>query len=359
LWIWDVKTGAQVCGFTQKSNEGWLVQWTDDEGFCAKQIGSEVHFFDTTKFDKGAISRIKLEGLQSFSISPGKRPVVGVFVAGKNQGPSSAKIFDISNLAVPLSQKSFFRADSVTFHWNALGTNVLVFTHTDVDVTGQSYYGETSLYFLSITGSFDCRVDLNHPGPIHDVTWAPNSKEFIVVYGSMPAKATLFDHRASPIYELGSAPRNTVKYSPSGRFFFIAGFGNLQGEIDVWERKGFKKSAIINGSNSSLCEWSPDGRYLMTAILYKRLKVDNGLKIWHYSGALVHQMNQKELLQVAWRPEDASLWPERSGNSPVPEPLKTVETPKKPTGKYVPPGARGSQITTTYVFVINKGSRSN
>ena len=68
-------------------------------------------------------------------------------------------------------------------------------------------------------------------GPIHDVTWSPNGKEFIVVYGSMPSKSTLFDSRAQPMYELGNAARNTVKYSPTGRFFFIAGFGNLQGDM--------------------------------------------------------------------------------------------------------------------------------
>jgi translation initiation factor 2A len=198
----------------------------------------------------------------------------------------------------------------------------LVFTHTDVDATGQSYYGETSLYYLSITGNFDCRVDLQHPGPIHDVAWSPNAKEFIVVYGSMPAKSTLFDNRAQPMYELGTAARNTVKYSPSGRFFFIAGFGNLTGDMDVWERKSFKKISSIGASNSSTCEWSPDGRYIMTGTLYRRLKVDNGIKIWHYSGVLAHQIDAKEMYQVAWRPDEVGLWAERNASSPVPNGTK-------------------------------------
>ena len=197
-----------------------------------------------------------------------------------------------------------------------------MFTHTDVDATGQSYYGETSLYFLSITGNFDCRVDLPQPGPIHDVSWSPNSKEFIVVYGSMPARSTLFDHRAAPMYELGTGARNTIKYSPTGRFFFIAGFGNLAGELDVWDRKSFKKIASISASNSSTCEWCPDGRHILTGILYRRLKVDNGIKIWHYDGTLVHQIDSKEMYQVIWRPDDATLWPERNASSPPPAGIK-------------------------------------
>ena len=47
----------------------------------------------------------------------------------------------------------------------------------------------------------------------------------------MPAKCTLFDSRAQPMYELGTGARNTVKYSPSGRFFLIGGFGNLAGDM--------------------------------------------------------------------------------------------------------------------------------
>jgi translation initiation factor 2A len=60
----------------------------------------------------------------------------------------------------------------------------------------------------------------------------------------------------------------------------------------------------------------------LTGILYRRLKVDNGIKIWHYNGVLAHQIDAKEMYQVSWRPDAASLWPERLASSPVPEGIK-------------------------------------
>ena len=39
-----------------------------------------------------------------------------------------------------------------------------------------------------------------------------------------------------------------------------------------------KKSATIDAPNTSHCEWSPDGRYLLCATLSPRLRVDNGLR---------------------------------------------------------------------------------
>lgn len=72
----------------------------------------------------------------------------------------------------------------MSFKWNAIGTNVLVLTNTATDRSGQSYYGETNLYYLSAVGNYDCRVELDAEGPIHDIAWSPNSTEFVVVYGS-------------------------------------------------------------------------------------------------------------------------------------------------------------------------------
>ena len=67
----------------------------------------------------------------------------------------------------------------------------------------------------------------------------------------------------------------------------------------------------------------------MTGIIYRRLKVDNGIKIWHYSGVLVHQSEAKEMYQIAWRPDTATLWPERSASSPVPVNINNVEVTSK------------------------------
>lgn len=235
-----------VYGYSDLRN----IQWSEDETICARLVTGEVQIFDTSKFQVGVKSRLKLENISSFSLSPGKRNIIAAFVGEKKGCPASVKLYDCLNLSTPLTQKSFFKADTVQYNWNKLGTSVLIFAHTDVDTTGQSYYGETNLYYLSITGTFDCKVELDKKGPIHDVAWSPNSKEFIVVYGTMPAKATLFDHRANPSYELGSAARNQVKFNNTGRLFFIAGFGNLAGDMDIWDRKSFKK--IITMVLSSL-----------------------------------------------------------------------------------------------------------
>ncbi len=110
---------------------------------------------------------------------------------------ASIKLYAYPNLSETISAKSMFRASDVSFLWSPSGAAVLVKTSTDVDATGQSYYGESKLAFMSADGKTEGNVTLGKEGPIHDVAWSPAGREFVVIYGFMPAKATLFDVKAS------------------------------------------------------------------------------------------------------------------------------------------------------------------
>jgi len=135
-------------------------------------------------------------------------------------------------------------------------------------------------------------------GPIHDFAWSPNSKEFGVIYGYMPAKATLFDQRVKVTAEFNTHPWNFISFNPQGRLVALAGFGNLAGKIEIFDRRTLKQVCTIDAPNTSHCEWNPDGRTILTATLSPRLRVDNGIKIWHCSGPLLHVHLVEELYQV-------------------------------------------------------------
>jgi translation initiation factor 2A len=75
--------------------------------------------------------------------------------------------------------------------WSPKGNAIVVQTHTSVDKSGESYYGESGLYMLSSDGQFDCVVPTGKEGPVFDVQWSPSGKVFVVVAGKIPAKATV------------------------------------------------------------------------------------------------------------------------------------------------------------------------
>jgi len=353
LKIFRVLSGEQTASFVQKNQSRWNLQFTFDEEYCARVVTNEVQFYKSSEMEKGVWNKLRVEGVSEFALSPGKNHAVAVFVPEKKGQPAIVRVYNVPQFASPISQKTFFKADKVKFMWNHLGTSLLVLTQTDVDTTNKSYYGESNLYLLGVAGQYDCRVVLDKEGPIHDVSWSTNSKEFGVVYGYMPAKTTFFDHRANAIKSLPLAPRNTIIYSPHARFILVAGFGNLQGTMDIYDReRNLSKISTIEASNASICEWSPDGRHIMTATTSPRLRVDNGVKIFHYTGTLIFTEEMNELYEVTWKPQSPDVHPLR-GVSPAPTPHSSVslissKTPSKPQGAYRPPHARGSAVPLHY-----------
>jgi translation initiation factor 2A len=184
----------------------------------------------------------------------------------------------------------------------------------------------------------------------------------------MPAKTTIFDARGNTVYSFPVASRNSIIFSPHARFILLAGFGNLQGTVDIYDRqRQFAKVATIEASNTSVCEWSPDGRYILTATTSPRLRVDNGVKIWHYSGKLIYVQEHDELFGVGWRPQDVASFPLRSTYSPAPSSHESAAAllsksksngngALKPTGAYRPPHARvsGVSVAPTSLFEIEQ-----
>lgn len=173
-----------------------------------------------------------------------------------------------------------------------------------------------------------------------------------MVYGYMPAKTTLFNTRAIAVHNFALGPRNTILFSPNGRFVLVAGFGNLAGQMDVYDiEKDYKKVCMIEASNASVCQWSPDSRFILTATTSPRLRVDNGVRVWHVGGDLIYNEDLQELYHVQWRPQPATLRSCEDPFSPIPSQhasavayMGTVKTPSKAAGAYRPPGARG-QVT--------------
>jgi len=197
--------------------------------------------------------------------------------------------------------------------------------------------------------------EIDKEGPIHDVTWSPTSREFGVVYGYMPAKTTIFNQQAVVQHNFNLGPRNSISFSPYGRFVIVAGFGNLQGDMDIYDlEKNIAKICTIKASNASICEWSPDGVHILTATTSPRLRVDNGVKIYHVSGALMYHEDMHELYNIYWRPQAAGQFSSPNPNAiPAPQPsalayLGTVKTPSKPVGAYRPPGARGTSTPLAF-----------
>ncbi|XP_074658465.1 eukaryotic translation initiation factor 2A-like [Tubulanus polymorphus] len=347
LNIWDVKTGSLVKGFIQKNANNWCPQWSDDEGICSRTVTNEVHFYADGNFDTFK-TKLRLEKLSDSCITKTGPPYyIATYVPGSKGQPSFVRLYkypEFTGTNSIIANKSFFKAESVTMHWNFQGTAVLVLT--SVESSADSYYGDQGLHFIPTNGDSSL-VPLGKNGPVYHLEWNPKSPHFCVVYGFMPAKATLYNMKCEPVFDFGTGPRNFVHFNPFGSVLCLAGFGNLSGHIEFWDVKKHKLISKIKAADTTSFEWCPNGEYILTATTAPRLRVDNNFKIWHYTGSLVYDekcQHSQELWEAVWQPVSAGTYqaplirykPQENADTTVNEPKVQV---------YRPPGARGTPST--------------
>ncbi|EFN83994.1 Eukaryotic translation initiation factor 2A [Harpegnathos saltator] len=336
LHIWKSENGELVHSFVQKKQINWEPQWSSDEKLCGLLNGGNVLLYEDNNFDR-YVNKISAAKVAKFSIAPGNAPYhIICYMPGKPGQPSFARLFRYPKFEIgeSLANKSFFQADRIDIFWHQRGANALLMPSTEVDKSGASYYGKQSLHYLSIKGDI-AMVVLNKDGPIHAVEWSPKNTEFCVVYGFMPARATLFNIKCE-----------------------------IVGGIELWDIANRKLIAKTEAPDTTLLQWSPDGEHFVTATTAPRLRMGNGFKIWHYTGSLVYQRpwnNQEELWEVLWQNFPLNTFPQKPISYKAVDGIVSSSSQSHQASKeaYRPPSARGQTITFKLHDDIEPPSRPN
>jgi translation initiation factor 2A len=85
LRIFSVSSGEELAAFTQKSQNGWDMQFTISESHAVRLVNQELQVFHPATWAKGVVDKLRLDNMNAIALSPGLNPSVAVFLArGKN-----------------------------------------------------------------------------------------------------------------------------------------------------------------------------------------------------------------------------------------------------------------------------------
>ncbi|OII75863.1 hypothetical protein cand_028920 [Cryptosporidium andersoni] len=231
-----------------------------------------------------------------------------------------------------INNKELSEVQQAQLSWNYNATSLLVFTQVEGETLGKSYFGSSSLHLfrinntktvmpndiwskdktsesknnISVSNKYNVKyieVVSSSEGPVNDVAWSPIENEFLLCKGVIPPELTLNSgYDGSPKLSFGRSRRNTIRWNPSGKWFAYGGFGNLAGELDIWD---VTKQKLIGQTNASCCitlEWSFGGRYLLASTTSPRLRVDNAIRVFRYNGDLLGRIDFDTLYSAFWTP---------------------------------------------------------
>ncbi|CAF1204168.1 unnamed protein product, partial [Didymodactylos carnosus] len=250
---------------------------------CAiKYSPNDTYLLLFEPFSERYTNRLQLEGLQIFSMGKSVPPyTISAFVKGKKGIPDCVRLFQYPDLKSTIANKSFFNFDHVNMKWNYKGTALLVLCSSDM--SENSYYGDTMLQHL------------NKNGDSSNITLSID----------MPSKATMFNSKCDISWELSVGAKNAVYYNTDGTYLALCGFGNVSGNIEMWDVKARKQLIHINVPDTTYFQWCYDNYHFITATTAPRLRVNNGFKIWRLTGELIFEhrtSDNQELWQVLWQP---------------------------------------------------------
>ncbi|VTZ75346.1 uncharacterized protein PY17X_0613300 [Plasmodium yoelii] len=300
-------------GLNSYSNSNWpFFKWTESESNCLCLINNQIYIYKDNNFN--VISdKLKLDHIEFFEVSPEqyitensennngntnkRRVFLATYERGTKGNSSVFKIFNLDNLNKHIYSKNFFNSDEIKLKWNKNGTSLLLQIHTQVDKEKQSYYGSSNLYFIDTIKIKDVNI-MTNKGLIYDTIWSYNQNKFYVCKGEIPADIVLHDKNGNIIHSYGKHKFNTLKLNNNEKLLLTGGFGNLSGDISIWNTINKKEITKTKSSCAVICEFFNDDNHFLTATTHPRLRVDNNIKIFKYNGLIVSKLDFDELYNV-------------------------------------------------------------
>ena len=353
--LWHVAGKARIVeGRLRKiAGKAWpSMKWTDDELCCCRVLSTEdspnpavreSHILQVLNSRTSKTDNIDIPGVSLVEMCPGKGSTkVSVFISGNGDRKPCIQVFDLGSVEkTPLLRHEFDHSiDTCAMKWNAQGTRILVQAGSEIDESGQSYYGTSKLFLAFVDTAVPSLKSIQHDAPVHDVQWSPTGSQFCLISGSTPFAVQLFDADGVCIHDLGKSRKNTVRFSTvKGRFLALGGFGNLAGELEFFDMPSKKSFSSTRSECTVECQWSPNGRVFMTSSTHPRMRVDNSITLFKYTGEKVSRLEFNELYSAKWRPMPKAEVPDTPASPRAFElASKQVEVVKK---AYRPPSRTG------------------
>lgn len=307
LHFWDLKSQQHLLSMPFKKASQWKPIFSMSEDLCIQHINAELVLYPGCKFDKPKrLSHLKIndfslstafcESNQSYQHlypkrTKNKNHYLAVYSAGVKGQPSIVKIYKYPNMTDCITNKSFFKADSVKFNWSPSGNSLLLTCQVEFDKSGKSYYGEQTLNYMNVKGE-SYFVKLPGSGTISHIEWHPScdQDQFVCVYGFTPSKVSLFNNKCEVIFNFGDQGSfNATLFNPFGNLLAVYGFGNLAGQLCFWDFDKKKLISTVKVPETTGIEWCADGKHIVTRTTSPRLRVGNGFRVWHYTGSLIYE----------------------------------------------------------------------
>lgn len=351
LVIWDLKTGEVARSFAlpphlegQKEMPWPLVKWSADDKYCARQGPNALAIYETPSFQLLNKKLVEIDSIVDFEWAPSlvkmanSKTETGEHLLSYWTPESSNHTARVALMHVPtttvLRTINLFQVSDCKMHWSddSKFLCVKVDRHTK---SGKTVFSNLEFFKVAEKDIPVEKVELKDE--VINFAWEPKSERFITISRlddgnnnpAIPKNNISFFAPESQTKGRVSASSykcfekvekkscNTIAWSPKGRFAVLATIGKSGGELEFYDTS-FDDDKVKGGDNVKLLKtekyagltnlaWDPSGRLLATWSSSWIHSIENGYKLFEFTGNLIKDETIDQFKEFIWRPRPASL----------------------------------------------------
>lgn len=354
LVIWDLALGEPVRTFAlppylenQKDMPWPLVKWSYDDKYCARQGPDALAIYETPSFQLLDKKLVKIDGIIDFEWAP-----AGVkLTSSKNNElehmlaywtPESInQTARVVLMKIPTKEVvrtlNLFHVSDCKMHWQDEGRLLCV----KVDRHSKSRKTVFSNLEFFRLNEKDIPVEkLELKDVVINFAWEPKSERFITISlldegNANPSPKNTISFYAPEVLSKGNITSksyscvklfsgkssNTVCWSPKGRFVVVATISKSSGEIEFYDcsfederpnsKDAIKETIKLLKSEKyagmTKVAWDPSGRFIAAWSSSWVHTIENGYKIYEFTGNQLREELIDHFKEFVWRPRPASL----------------------------------------------------
>lgn len=349
LVIWNLATGEPARTFAlpphlegQKDMPWPLVKWSFDDKYCCRQGPDALAIYETSTFQLLDKKLVKIDGIVDFEWAPagvhlaGNKTEHGEHVLSYWTPESSNQTARVALMQIPLREVirtvNLFQVSDCKMHWQDNGELlcVKVDRHTKSKKTFFS-----NLEFFRVTEKAIPVEKLELKDVCINFAWEPKTDRFVTISrlddgNNNPAiaKNTISFYLSEPATKNKAAKfkvlskvegkhSNTLFWSPKGRYVVVATISKSSGELEFYDTafeddKNPKKTEVKllkteKFSGMTNIAWDPSGRFVATWSSLWVHGIENGYKLFEFTGTLLRDEQMDDFKEFIWRPRPESL----------------------------------------------------
>lgn len=351
LVIWDIKTAEPVRTFAlpphlegQKEMPWPLVKWSHDDKYCARQGPNALAIYETPSFQLLNKKLIEIDSIVDFEWAPSSvhltnsKSETGEHVLSYWTPESSNQTARVALMQVPstnvLRTINLFQVSDCKMHWHdeSKFLCVKVDRHTK---SGKTVF--SALEFFK-TNEKDIPVEkVELKDVVINFAWEPKGERFITISRlddgnnnpSIPkntisfyapeafSKGKISSSSYKCFNKIEKKSSNTIYWSPKGRYAVVATIGKNNGELEFYDcsfedekNKGVTNVKLLRSENfggMTNISWDPSGRFVAAWSSSWIHTIENGYKLFEFTGNLLRDDTIDQFKEFIWRPRPASL----------------------------------------------------